>query len=156
MAVMHPQRKLIRIALPLGAALILAACGGAGPGWTYAPLGPTAPPTPAVSPTPAATPSMTLSVQTTAAAAQVFEPTTLEAPANTVIQVDYLNDSPVPHNINFFAGADATAESLGKTAVVTGPGASEPVIFTTPTAPGDYYFWCDVHGASMAGTLHVQ
>lgn len=153
---MHPRRNLIRVALPLSVALILAACGGAGPGWAYAPLGPSAPPTPAVSPTPAATPSMTIAVKTTAAAALAFEPTTLEAPPSTVIQVDYLNDSPVPHNINFFAGADASAESLGKTAVVTGPGATESVIITTPTAPGDYYFWCDVHGASMAGMLHVQ
>ena len=155
MAVMHPL-KMIRIALPLSASLILAACGGAGAGWTYAPLGPTAPPTPAVSATPAATPAMTLNVQTTAADARAFDPKTLEAPAGTVIQVDYLNDSAVPHNIQFFAGADATAESLGKTEVVSGPAASESVIFTTPTAPGDYYFWCDVHTAAMSGTLHVQ
>jgi plastocyanin len=155
MASMHPL-KTLRFALPLGAAFILAACGGAGPGWTYAPLGPSAPPTAAVSPTPAATPAMTLSVQTTAANALAFEPASLDAPANTVIQVDYLNDSAVPHNIQFFAGADATADSLGKTAVVTGPDATQSVVFTTPSAPGDYYFWCDVHSAAMAGTLHVQ
>jgi plastocyanin len=156
MAVMHPQSKLIRFALPVSVALILSACGGAGPGWTYAPLGPSAPPTSAASPTPAATPSVTLAVKTTGASPLTFNPATLDAPANTVVQVDYLNDSPVPHNINFFAGADSTAESLGKTAVKTGPGATESVIFTTPTAPGDYYFWCDVHGAAMSGTLHVQ
>jgi plastocyanin len=155
MSLMHPL-KMIRIALPLGASLILAACGGAGAGWTYAPLGPTPLPTAAASPTPASTPSVTLSVQTTAGNALAFEPNSLDAPAGTVIQVDYLNDSAVPHNIQFFAGADATADSLGKTAVVTGPGASESVVFTTPTAPGDYYFWCDVHTAAMSGTLHVQ
>jgi plastocyanin len=155
MAVMHPL-KMIRIALPLSASLILVACGGAGAGWTYAPLGPTAAPTPAVSPTPAATPAMTLNVQTTAANALAFDPKTLDAPAGTVIQVDYLNDAAVPHNIQFFAGSDATAESLGKTEVVSGPAATESVIFTTPTAPGDYYFWCDVHTAAMSGTLHIQ
>jgi plastocyanin len=155
MAVMLPHTKLIRFALPLGVALILAACSGAGPGWTYAPLGPSAPPTAAASATPAASPSVTISVQTTAASPLTFDPATLDAPANTAVQVDYLNDSPVPHNINFFAGTDASAESLGKTAVVTGPGASESVVFTTPSEPGDYYFWCDVHGAAMAGTLHV-
>ena len=153
---MHPQLKLIRFALPLSLALVLSACGGAGPGWTYAPLGPSAAPTAAASPTPAATPSLTLAVQTTAASPLSFDPQMLEAPASTVVQVDYLNDSPVPHNINFFAGADSSAESLGKTEVVTGPGAPESVIFTTPGAPGDYYFWCDVHGASMSGTLLVQ
>jgi plastocyanin len=153
---MHPQPRLIRFALPLSVALILAACGGAGPGWTYAPLGPSAPPTSAASPTPAATPSLTLAVKTTGASPLGFDPASLEAPANTVVQVDYLNDSPVPHNIQFFAGSDSTAESLGKTDVVTGPGATKSVIFTTPTAPGDYYFWCDVHTAAMSGTLHVQ
>ena len=30
------------------------------------------------------------------------------------------------------------------------------VTFTTPSAPGDYFFWCDVHLAAMKGTLHVQ
>ncbi len=153
---MRPQTKLIRFALPLSVALILSACAGAGPGWTYAPLGPSAPPTAAASATPAASPSVTLSVQTTAASPLTFDPAALDAPASSAVQVDYLNDSPVPHNINFFAGADSSAESLGKTAVVTGPGASESVVFTTPSEPGDYYFWCDVHGAAMAGTLHVQ
>lgn len=156
MAVMHPQLKLIRFALPMSVALVLSACGGAGPGWTYAPLGPSAAPTSAASPTPAATPSLTLAVQTTAASPLKFDPPMLEAPANTVVQVDYLNDSPVPHNINFFAGADSTAQSLGKTTVETGPGVTESVVFTTPSEPGDYYFWCDVHGATMSGTLHVQ
>jgi plastocyanin len=156
MAAMHPQINLIRFALPLSVALILSACAGAGSGWTYAPLGPTTPPTAAASPTPAATPSLTLAVTTTGANPLAFDPASLEAPANTVIQVDYLNDSPVPHNINFFAGADSSAESLGKTTVETGPGATESVIFTTPAAPGDYYFWCDVHGAAMSGMLHVH
>jgi plastocyanin len=155
MAVMHPLTT-IRFVLPVSLAFILVACGGASAGWAYAPLGPTAAPTPAASPTPAATPAMTLSVQTTAANALTFEPATLEAPTGTVVQVDYLNDSPVPHNIQFFAGADSTAESLGKTEVVTGPDAPKSVVFTTPTAPGDYYFWCDVHGTSMDGTLTVQ
>lgn len=155
MAVMHPQPRLPRFALPIGVALVLSACGGAGPGWTYAPLGPSAPPTAAVSPTPAASPQITIQLQTTAANPLAFDPTTLDAPANTVVQVDYLNDSPVPHNINFFAGSDSSAASLGKTEIVTGPGATESVIFTTPAAPGDYYFWCDVHTTTMTGTLHV-
>lgn len=155
MAVMHPQPRLPRFALPIGVALVLSACGGAGPGWTYAPLGPSAPPTAAVSPTPAASPQITIQLQTTAANPLAFDPTTLDAPANTVVQVDYLNDSPVPHNINFFAGSDSSAASLGKTEIVTGPGATESVIFITPAAPGDYYFWCDVHTTTMTGTLHV-
>ena len=167
MAAMHPQSRLIRFALPVSVALLLAACGGAGPGWTYAPLGPTAAPsaTPTATPTaaasgtatasPAATPAVTLQVQTTDANPLAFDPATLEAPANTIVQVDYLNDSALPHDIQFFAGTDATAASLGKTEIVTGPDAPMSVIFTTPAAPGDYYFWCDVHTTAMSGTLHV-
>jgi plastocyanin len=156
MAGMDPKPRLIRSALLLSAALILSACAGAGPGWTYAPLGPSAPPTSAATATPAATPSVTLDTLTPQANPLAFEPATLEAPANTVIAVNYLNDSAIPHNIQFFAGADSLSESLGKTEVVTGPGAARSVIFTTPSAPGDYYFWCDVHSGAMAGTLRVQ
>jgi plastocyanin len=151
---MHPQ-PLIRLALPLGVALILSACGGAGPGWTYAPLGPSAPPTAAASATPAASPGLTLAVKTTEANALSFEPAMIEAPAGTVTQVTYTNDSSVPHNINFFNGPDSTADSLGKTEIKSGPGDVQSVTFTTPTAPGDYYFWCDVHTTSMSGMLHV-
>lgn len=153
---MHPP-KMIRFALPLGCALILAACGGKGPGWTYAPLGPSPAPTEAASATPGSSSAaaVTLEVKTTDASPLAFEPQMLEAPAGTVVQVDYLNDSSLPHNINFFAGSDATAQSLGATDVVTGPGKLESVTFTTPSAPGDYYFWCDVHQAAMSGMLHV-
>jgi plastocyanin len=156
---MHPQPKLIRFALPLGVALILSACAGAGPGWTYAPLGPTAAPVASASPTPAPSgsggPGLTIEVKTTDANPLVFEPAMIEAPANTSITVNYTNDSALPHNIDFFSGADQTSSSLAKTNIVTGPGAVESVTFTTPGAPGDYFFWCDVHTTSMTGMLHV-
>lgn len=154
---MHPQTRLIRFALPLGIALILSACGGAGPGWTYAPLGPSAAPTVGASATPgSSTPAAaTLQVKTTDASPLAFDPAMLEAQAGTVVQVDYLNDSSLPHNIQFFAGSDSTAASLGMTDVATGPGQTKSVTFTTTSAPGDYYFWCDVHQAAMSGMLHV-
>lgn len=84
-----------------------------------------------------------------------FVPAELEAPPATVVQVTYVNNSNLPHNIEFFDGPDATAESLGATEVVTGPDAPESVTFTTPDEPGAYYFWCEVHGDSMSGTLNV-
>lgn len=160
MVLMHPQPTLLRFALPLGLALVLSACSGAGPGWTYAPLGPTAPPSPS-GPTPApsgsSAPTVTLEIKTTDADPLSYDTLMLEAPANTVVQVNYLNDSSLPHNIHFFAGADETAPSLGATTAVTGPGALESVIFTTPAQPGDYFFWCDVHQRTMkTGTLHVM
>jgi len=155
---MHPARRLTSFVLPLAAALVIG-CGGAGPGWTFAPLGPTAPPTPSGGPSAAPTgstqPELTLDIKTTEANSLAFEPSTLEAPADAVVQVDYLNDSSLQHNINFFNGPDQTAASLGVTAVVTGPGNTQSVTLTTPASAGDYYFWCDVHGAAMAGLLHV-
>jgi Copper binding proteins, plastocyanin/azurin family. len=156
---MHPQPKLIRFALPLGLALILSACAGAGPGWTYAPLGPSAPPSanPTTTPVPSglSAPTVTIEVKTTGADSLNFDPKMIEVPANTVVQINYLNDSSLPHNIDFFAGADQSAASLGKTDIVTGPGALKSVIFTTPATPGDYLFWCDVHTTGMTGMLHV-
>ncbi len=156
---MHPRPTLIRFALPIGMALILSACSGAGPGWTYAPLGPSAPPSSAPTATPvpsgSGAPTVTIEVKTTDAASLVFDPKMIEAPANTVVQVNYLNDSSLPHNIEFFAGADQSAPLLGKTDIATGPGALKSVIFTTPATPGDYFFWCFVHQSLMTGTLHV-
>lgn len=137
--------------------LVIAACaGGPGAAWTYAPLGPT--PDSAATPagTPAPSPAATIEVATPQENALAFVPDTLEAPAGSAVLVNYTNDSNVPHNINFFAGTDNTAESLGATPVVTGPDAPESVTITTPAEPGDYYFWCDVHLQAMAGTLRVQ
>lgn len=154
---MHSQPRLIRFALPLGMALILSACAGAGPGWTYAPLGPS--PAPTGSPTPAPSGSggtgTTIEVKTTADAQLAFSPATIDVSANTSVTINYTNDSPLPHNIHFFSGADSSAPDLGKTDVVPGPGALKSVTFTTPTAPGDYFFWCDVHTTAMTGILHV-
>jgi plastocyanin len=159
MEVMHPRPRLIRFALPLGLALILSACAGAGPGWTYAPLGPSAPPSAAATTTPAPSgsnaPTVTIEIKTTDADPLAFDPKMIEVPANTVVQVNYLNDSTLSHNINFFSGADQTAPSLGATIARPGPGDLQSVVFTTPATPGDYFFWCDVHQTAMTGTLHV-
>ena len=154
------------------AVLAIAACSStAGAPWTYAPLGPTpnasAPQSPSGSPagspggSPAGSPGGSpsgpvLSVETTNAAPLVFNPNSLDASANTAVTVNYLNNSALPHNIQFFNGPNQSAPSLGASEVVTGPNAPGSVTFTTPTTPGDYYFWCDVHQAAMSGTLHVQ
>jgi plastocyanin len=98
----------------------------------------------------------TLDVSTEQATSLVFTPNTLTAPANASVTVTYNNNSSLPHNIVFFNGADSSAQKLGETPIVTGPNAPESVTFTTPAEPGAYYFWCQVHGASMAGTLQVQ
>ena len=85
-----------------------------------------------------------------------FVPNPLEAPAATVVQVDYNNDSSqsAQHQLLRRTGQQrAVARRHG--AVVTGPDALESVTITTPEEPGDYYFWCDVHATTMEGTLTV-
>jgi len=160
MGLMLPQLKSIRLALPFSVALILVACGGAGPGWTYAPLGPSAAPTEAASGSPAPSGSgggttVMIEVHTTDAFPLAFDPQVLDAPADTDVRVSYANDSSLPHNIDFFDGTDQNSNSIAKTNIVTGPGATEVVTFHTPATPGDYFFWCDVHTTTMTGTLHV-
>lgn len=85
----------------------------------------------------------------------VFDKTTLTAPANTEVTVRYLNNSDLPHNIHFFLGEDASAESLASTEIEQGPDNLQEVTFTTPSEPGSYYFQCDAHPV-MSGELVVE
>lgn len=153
----NPLTVFARATVAGVAVLVISACAATGgPDWTYAPLGPTPSAGASAPATPGGSPSgQLIEVSTPQANPLAFEPSTLDAPANTAVTVRYLNDSNIPHNIHFFNGADSSAPSLGSTETVTGPGAPEEVSFTTP-GPGDYYFWCDVHAAAMAGTLRVQ
>jgi len=93
--------------------------------------------------------------ETTADEPIAFTENTMEAPAATLVRAEYLNDSPVPHNIVFFEGSDATAPVLGRTEVETGPDNLQVTEFTTPTEPGSYFFFCEVHPTLMTGTLEV-
>ena len=156
----RPQFGLRAVSAGLLTFVITACAGGGGAAWTYAPLGPTPDPnasaTPGPSGTPGASPGLAIDVETPQEDSLAFVPNTLEAPAATTVQVNYNNNSNLPHNINFFAGSDNTAPSIGATPVVTGPNAPESVTITTPEQPGDYFFWCDVHLQAMAGTLTVE
>jgi plastocyanin len=154
----NPRAVLRRLLPALSLSLVVVACSSGGSaGWTYAPLGPTPEPTGTSGPTsgPSGSPGLAVQVETPQSDPLAFVPNTLEVPAATVVQVDYNNDSNLPHNINFFDGPDNSAPSLGATAVVTGPAALESVTFTTPSEPGTYFFWCDVHLDAMTGTYTV-
>ena len=85
-----------------------------------------------------------------------FDTTTLSAAADTEITVDYLNQSPNVHNIHFFAGEDATAETLAASEGEAGPDVTQTVTFVTPAEPGEYYFQCDFHPVQMNGVLIVR
>lgn len=129
---------------PVLVALKLGASGGAVPA---------ASPTPAASPAPAGSSGGTV-LQIASLEDSTFNTDTLTAPANTQITVQYLNDTAIPHNIHFYDGPDDTAPTLAQTDVVTGPGNTQSVTFTTP-GPGQYFFRCDVHPLQMVGTLGV-
>ena len=161
------RRNILRVAAYAAVGAVAAACAKAAPGWTYAPLGPTPSPAPSTAPTAAPTgggqspggtggASVTIDIETTDAAPLDFVPKEITVPAGAQVTVNYMNNSSIPHNINFFDGPDQNTPSLGKTKVVTGPNALESVTFIAPSQPGDYFFWCDVHTTSMTGIYRVQ
>ncbi|MEX2547741.1 MAG: plastocyanin/azurin family copper-binding protein [Chloroflexota bacterium] len=153
----RPLSVLARAACATIAALAVVACAsGTGPGWTYAPLGPTPSAGASSAPTPGGSPAGTLiEVATNNDNPLAFVPATLNATPNTLVTVQYNNNSSLEHNINFFNGPDQNAPSLGATEKITGPNQLRSVTFTTPANPGDYFFWCDVHATTMVGTLHI-
>jgi plastocyanin len=88
-----------------------------------------------------------------AASNLLFDKSKLTASAGTVkIELDN-KDGGIPHNIDVFEGKDATGKSLGKTDIVAGP---TKQMLTLDLKPGTYYFQCDVHLATMSGTLTVN
>jgi plastocyanin len=163
---MHIPTLIRRLALPIGAMLVIAACAGGQPvGWTFAPLGPSANPSAAASTAASGAPSSpsgsggagtTVAVETTQDQPIAFNPKDFTVPAGASVTVNYMNNSNLPHNIHFFNGPDSSAPSLGASQTGTGPNDAQTATFTAPTQPGDYYFWCDVHQSAMSGTFHVQ
>ena len=91
--------------------------------------------------------AMPLTVGTGTGASLEFEPRTIQAPANTPVDLTFNNQSTLPHNLTFEQGPDArTADIAGNT--------SETISFTTP-ALGTYRFVCTIH-PGMDGELIVQ
>ena len=175
-----PLRALILVAI---SAFAIAACSSASaPGWTYAPA-PSASPVPsgsgaasgapssAPSASAAATPAPSASTSVPAsggaggtvltvkapdgAATSGFDPKTLEGPANAPFTVVFDNEDATtgPHNWVLKDSA-GTKVDIGDTSFFTGPAKKEYQI--PALAAGDYPFICEVHSASMTGTLTVK
>jgi cytochrome c oxidase subunit 2 len=82
-----------------------------------------------------------------------FEPTTLQAPADTPFKIDFDNKDPsIPHNIAIHEGSPTGAE-VWKGEIF--PGAAKKTYDVPPLAAGTYGFVCSVH-ANMTGTLTVN
>jgi mono/diheme cytochrome c family protein/plastocyanin len=90
----------------------------------------------------------------TGAANTGFDPTTLEAKADTPFTLDFNNqDATAPHNVVIQDSA-GTAVKMGDTAFFTGPADKK---YAVPgLKAGDYTFLCQVHPATMKGTLTVK
>jgi len=83
-----------------------------------------------------------------------FSADALSAPAGREIVIRFTNnDSGVPHNVHVYAGETTSSDTLGATAIASGP-ATEQVRLGALTR-GAYAFACDVH-PEMEGTLTVE
>ncbi|MFN8620239.1 MAG: cytochrome c oxidase subunit II [Chloroflexota bacterium] len=88
-----------------------------------------------------------------------FSESTITAKAGTTLQVDYTNESGVPHNMAFYESKDASGPVIAVTEdpskAKPGPGAKQSVTFEVPDKPGTYFFDCQIHPQQMFGTFEV-
>ena len=128
---------------------------------------PSGSPVPSAAPTPA--PSASTSVPASGAAGGTdltvaapdgaattgFDPNKLEGPANAPFTVAFDNQDTTtsPHNW-VLTDSTGTKVDIGDTSFFSGPAKKE---YQVPAlAPGDYPFVCEVHVASMTGTLTIK
>jgi cytochrome c oxidase subunit 2 len=119
--------------------------------------------TPVPSPSPAATPAPTASPSTSAIPVALsltahniaFDKSSITVPAGAQVTINFTNnDNAVLHNFSVYTDSSAT-QSIFTGKFITGP-ATIAYIFTAPTAPGNYFFRCDVHPTIMTGTFIVK
>jgi len=98
-------------------------------------------------------PTVTVTAPVGAATAG-FQPTTLEAKADTAFTLVFDNqDNQAPHNV-VIEDANKTAVAMGDTTFFTGPAKKS---YAVPALKaGSYIFTCQVHPSTMKGTLEVK
>jgi len=83
-----------------------------------------------------------------------FDKSTIAASPGASVTVTLENrDAGVPHNVAFYTNRSAS-QPIFKGNLITGP-ATETVTFNAPSAPGSYFFRCDVHPDTMTGVFRV-
>jgi plastocyanin len=158
------RRSSALVAGVLALGLIAAACGGddgdvssptAPPADTAAaaPSTPTATSEPAEPAEPAATGEPLQAFFTVSAQNVAFDTAALTLQSGTEVTINFVNDDDsIPHNLRISGPGGFEV----KTDIFTGnDGRSRKLVFTAP-APGSYAFECEVHPATMNGTVTVQ
>ncbi len=83
-----------------------------------------------------------------------FDASTITVPPGAYITLHFTNsDSGIPHNVAVYDSA-AAQTVIFQGAIVTGPAVVDYAFFG-PSAPGAYFFRCDVHPALMTGAFVV-
>lgn len=85
------------------------------------------------------------------AAASGFAADALSVPSAEPFTIAFDNADPVQHNVVIFDGPDADSPSLFEGALLTGP--AEALYSVEPLAEGEYFFNCEIHPATMTGTM---
>jgi plastocyanin len=85
-----------------------------------------------------------------------FDKKTLSVPAGASVTIIMDNqDGGIPHNVSVYQNLPGgTTKPVFIGDVISGP-ASITYHFTAPSAPGDYYFVCDIHPQIMKGPFVV-
>jgi len=166
---MRRARTVVALASLAALVVVLVACAGSTPGWTYSP---TASPSPAPSGAASAAPSAGASGAPSAApsgapgespgqsvalkiSAQgtAYDTDSLEAPADTPFTIEFTNnDAGIPHNVSIHKDSPTGAEVF-KGEIFSGVATK---VYQVPALPaGTYGFVCSVH-PNMTGTLTVK
>jgi plastocyanin len=82
-----------------------------------------------------------------------FDKSNITVPSGANVTMVFDNKEAIPHNVAIYTTSAAT-EVIFKGEVITGP-KTISYNFIAPTAPGDYFFRCDVHPTVMTGTFTV-
>jgi len=81
-----------------------------------------------------------------------FDVSRITVPAGSQITVEFENEDNAPHNVAFYT-TPSLATTIYKGAIIDGR-ARTTYVFTAPSAPGTYFFRCDLH-PSMNGEFVV-
>jgi plastocyanin len=88
------------------------------------------------------------------AANLAFDKSEIELVAGVENEIDLDNQDTQPHNVIVFDGPDATAPALNDGQPIANAG-QRVSYFVTPPAPGELFFYCQIHPVQMTGTAIV-